>query len=305
MAVNLTQASQKSILAHASVPERTDLDRLRERAQSPLSALPRPFLRWAGSKRLLLSYIIEHLPSEFGTYYEPFLGSGSLFFLLMPRRAVLSDKSSSLIGTFRAVRENPEAVLNHIASLRVNRGTYYQVRASEPRDRFERAAAFIYLNKTCWNGLYRVNSLGRFNVPYGRPKTNNIVEPDNLHACSRALRRRRVTLQSYDFAESLREVETGDLVYLDPPYVTGHTNNGFRDYNDILFSWFDQQRLASLAHSMADRGVHVIASNANHPSVSTLYHGFEKHVIQRKSTLASSVVHRGRATEAIYVRLHC
>src|SRR5207244_2040923 len=155
-----------------------------ERAALALSATPRPFLRWAGSKRALLPHIVEALPDGFRAYHEPFMGSASLFFLLQPPEAFLSDSCSELVETFAAVRDNPETVLRYLASWTPNREFFYQVRSNRRSGRYKRAAEFIYLNKTCWNGLHRVNSSGEFNVPYGLPKTDFIVDRMNFRACA-------------------------------------------------------------------------------------------------------------------------
>lgn len=275
------------------------LGELRERAARALSATPRPFLRWAGSKRALLPHIVEALPSSYGVYHEPFLGSGSLFFLLRPHRASLSDSCTDLIQTFDAVRDNAEAVLRYLRPLKPDREVFYAIRSKRSTARFKGAAEFIYLNKTCWNGLYRVNSRGEFNVPYGLPKTDHVVDEANLRACSVALAHEEVRLQSGDFEAVLTEVERGDLVFLDPPYVTRHNNNGFIDYNEQLFSWADQVRLARCAHELADRGAHVLVANAFHNDVIDLYKGFNLLPISRASTLASNAAKRSRVTEAL------
>jgi len=158
---------------------------LRRRAERPLSALPRAFLKWAGSKRLLLCRLLEILPHQFSTYFEPFLGSGSLFFLLRPPSALLSDRCVPLVETFRAVRGSVSEVIRHLLPMRPDPSVYYKIRAAPSHGIYKRAAEFIYLNKTCWNGLYRVNSAGQFNVPYGRPKSDFVCDSVNLRACSR------------------------------------------------------------------------------------------------------------------------
>ncbi|MBI4219936.1 MAG: Dam family site-specific DNA-(adenine-N6)-methyltransferase, partial [Chloroflexi bacterium] len=200
------------------------------RASSPLSAMPRPFLRWAGSKRWLLRHLVPLLPPRFRTYREPFLGSGALFYLLCPGRAVLSDKCGDLIDVYTGLRDGVSAITRHLKPLKPDRDLFYAIRNRPGRGRFRRVAEFIYLNKTCWNGLYRVNSDGRFNVPYGMPKTDFLADFENLRACSQALRQPGVELRSCDFEAALDDVNAGDLVYLDPPYVTRHNNNGFVDY---------------------------------------------------------------------------
>ncbi|MCK4850209.1 MAG: Dam family site-specific DNA-(adenine-N6)-methyltransferase [Phycisphaerae bacterium] len=278
-----------------------DTDDIFGRAKRPNSAIPRPFLRWAGSKRRLLSHLTEFLPPSFKTYFEPFLGSGALFFLLQADNAVLSDSCAELIDTFCAVRDNVSAVLRYLNPLKPNKALYYRIRESRSAGQFRRAAEFIYLNKTCWNGLYRVNSQGNFNVPYGLHRSDNISDVVNLRACAEALRKRTIRLSPSDFEEAVALAAAGDLVYLDPPYVTGHTNNAFIDYNNVLFSWKDQQRLAAVAEELRRRGAHVIVNNANHPAVRKLYRSFRKVSFSRYSTLASDASKRHLVREMLLV----
>lgn len=275
-----------------------------QRVRQPLSAEPRPFLRWAGSKRYLLPEIISVLPPVFRGYWEPFLGSGALFFGLQPQRAVLGDSCHPLIEAFVAVRDDVNRVLGHLSLLKPDRETYYQVRHRHSRGRFKRTADFMFLNKTCWNGLYRVNSRGQFNVPFGSPKSPTLVDPSNLRSCSRLLRSTELEFRVGDFEQTLDGVGPCDLVYLDPPYVTRHNNNGFVDYNEVLFSWDDQLRLAGIARSLVERGAHVVTTNAFHDEVIDLYEGFQLRALERKSTLASDTSKRGRVKEAILFVTH-
>lgn len=279
--------------------EYVPLEELQRRVQHPNSTTPRSFLKWAGSKRFLLGHILELLPSRFRTYREPFLGSGSLFFLLCPQRAVLSDSCGELIETFSAVRDNVDAVIEYLGTLKREKDFYYHVRQNRSTDRFKRAAEFIYLNKSCWNGLYRVNSAGIFNVPFGNHQSEFIVDQDNLRACAATLQSLDVSIHPYDFEQNIEESKAGDLVYLDPPYVTGHNNNGFISYNEVIFSWDDQKRLAGIAKSLALKGVHVIVSNANHQEIIALYTGFAVKHFSRASTLASNVTKRRMISEVL------
>jgi len=281
-----------------------DQDLLEARACSPNSSLPRPFLRWAGSKRRLLNQIIPFIPQQFHAYYEPFLGSGALFFLLCPRQAWLSDKSRELIDVYKILRDSVSSIIRHLRPLKPDRDLFYAFRGQPSRGKLKRTAEFLYLNKTCWNGLYRVNKKGHFNVPYGMPKTNFIANFDNLRACSLVLKKPGVNLKSCDFEEALANVQTGDLVYLDPPYITRH-NNGFIDYNETLFSWKDQKRLAKRARQLASAGAYVIVSNANNREVMGLYRGFKFGRLTRSSTLASNPECRVRVTEAILYSPNC
>ncbi|WP_420627018.1 DNA adenine methylase [Candidatus Poriferisodalis sp.] len=233
--------------------------------------------------------MVPRLPARFGTYYEPFLGAGSLFFLLEPPRAVLSDSNMELIETYRAVRDNPQTILRHLADFDpMDRDAYYRVRDSNSLCRFQSAARFIYLNRACWNGLYRVNSQGKFNVPYGAPSTSNIVDASVLLACSAALSHPGVDLLHADFEIAIETSSAGDLVFLDPPYVTGHNNNGFIDYNEKLFSWADQCRLARMASHLQRAGQQVLVTNAYHPNLLALYPRFNFDVLSRYSTLAGN-----------------
>ncbi len=261
-----------------------------------------PVLRWAGSKRRLLPLLLPYFPGDFGTYFEPFLGGGAVFFRLRPHRAVLGDLCVPLVSTYEAVRDYPEDILDTLVGLRpTDREEYYRVRAAAPDDPVSAAVRFIYLNKACWNGLYRVNSSGEFNVPFGRPKSDFLVDPENLRACARALAGGAVKLAAGDFADTLRTAEAGDFAYLDPPYVTSCRGNGFREYNDRLFSWADQVRLAHMAQDLVDRGVHVVVSNAAHDSIAELYSSFAKVHLERSSTLAGKPSARRRVIEALYV----
>lgn len=283
------------------------LDRklLEARAATPYSAVPRPFLRWAGSKRWLASQIVPFLPGKFRRYHEPFLGSGALFFLLNPDRASLSDKCAELMGVYRTIRDDVAGVIRHLKPLKPDRELFYEIRNRPSWGRLKRAAEFVYLNKTCWNGLYRVNSEGRFNVPYGMPKTDFIADFENLRECSQALRKPGVKLRACDFETALENVGSGDLVYLDPPYVTRHNDNGFIDYNETLFSWDDQKRLAKRARQLAAAGAYVIVTNAHHREVLDLYPGFKSRGLSRSSTLASDPKCRVRVREAVLQSSNC
>lgn len=281
----------------------TDLDRkqLSILAATSLSTTPRPFLKWAGSKRRFLPDILPHLPHRFNRYYEPFLGSGALFFLLRPTSAILSDNCAELIQTYEAVRTNPVAVSRYLAPLRPDRRLFYSIRDNRSRCPYERAAEFIYLNKTCWNGLYRVNQNGQFNVPYGRPRSNHIASETNIHSCANALAFPGIRLAVGDFQSVLGDVGTGDLVFLDPPYVTGHRSNGFVDYNEKLFSWSDQERLAKVAKHLRACGAHVLITNADHPSVRQLYKGFQLHFLTSHSTISGKTCGRRKMSQLLVV----
>jgi DNA adenine methylase len=264
-----------------------------------------PFLRWAGGKRLLLQSILPKLPSfaAGGRYFEPFLGGGAVFFALRPAHASLSDLNEKLIQTYRSVRDEPDAVIEVLSGLENSRDQYYRIRGWAPRVPAKRAARFIYLNKTCFNGLYRENLAGEFNVPYGRQAYETLVcDREQLDAASEALQ--GASLRSIDFVAAVREARRGDFVYFDPPYITGHQNNGFVEYNARVFSWADQHRLRAAAGRLIGRGVSVAISNSSHSSIRRLYAdepGFRIHRLKRQSTMASRIDQRFETSELLIV----
>lgn len=258
-----------------------------------------PIVRWAGSKSRLLPQITPYVPKSFRTYIEPFFGSGALFFHLAPQKAYLSDLCHELIETYTAVRDNYRLVVSHLSPLELDQQTYYAVRNASPRGRYQAAARFLYLNRGCWNGLYRVNTAGEFNVPYGRPRSKIVFRLQDLRGCSELLSRPGIELSSGDFAKNLARARPGDFVFLDPPYVTKHNLNGFAEWNERIFSWRDQERLADRAVELAESGVDVLVTNADHKDVVALYPGFKVHKLSRHSTLAGDKTKRVIVTEAI------
>lgn len=236
---------------------------------------------------------------KFDRYWEPFLGGGSLFYLLRPTNAVLSDACGPLMDTYRAVRQFAPHILEQLKGLAVDRQTYYRIRDRTKMTASEAAADFIYVNKTCWNGLFRVNSRGEFNVPFGLPKTSSVVDEVNLLECAKLLQQPGIEIRTADFEDVLDGVETGDLVFLDPPYVTSHNDNGFVDYNEVLFSWADQERLARVAQALRQRGVSVVVTNADHAELLALYRGFAIEKLHRNSTIAARSASRRPVTEAL------
>lgn len=260
-----------------------------------------PFLRWAGGKRWLARTLRQALPSTFGTYFEPFLGSAAVFFSLRPSQAHLSDSNRRLIEAFRVVRDSPDRLASMLSGFSYTKTEYYHVRASKPTSPLERAAQLVYLNRTCWNGLYRVDRKGTFNVPYGRRGFFFPSDRDKLLRASAILKGQ--ILRSEDFESALAPVRPGDLVFLDPPYTVTHGNNGFLLYNERIFSWSDQERLSRVVHAIDKRGAHFVLTNANHESVTELYNGFEIVPLPRQSILAADPKRRRAVTELLISNL--
>jgi DNA adenine methylase len=257
-----------------------------------------PFLKWAGGKQWLARIMHLIKPTLLGgTYYEPFLGGGSVFFSLSPSRAVISDLNKELVITYRAIAHDVEAVIAELKSYPHTKAFYNAIRSSRPVERYERAARFIYLNKTAWNGLYRVNLRGEFNVPFGKYENVTLCPEERLRDASVALEGASVCY--CDFETVTKKAVAGDLVYFDPPYITTHNNNGFLKYNAKLFSWKDQLRLARIAQRLRVEGVHVVISNADHKPLIDLYGGFYCHQVQRNSLISGGLESRRRTSEVL------
>ena len=257
-----------------------------------------PFLKWPGGKRWLVANYLKLFPESFNTYFEPFLGSGSIFLALQPKNAVLSDSISELINTYHTLRDRWQQVLQILQTYQVKHCSehYYSIRASDPIHDYERAARFLYLNRTCWNGLYRVNLKGKFNVPIGT-KSAVLLPNDDFEAVSSLLK--PTTLLNCDFKDTLDLAKEGDFIFVDPPYTVNHNNNGFLKYNEKIFSWDDQVRLSNCLKDAASRGVKFLMTNANHSSISELYKGFDTLVLERNSIIAGTASMRKKCEELI------
>lgn len=229
-----------------------------------------PFLKWAGGKRWLLPLAGQLRGIAFKKYFEPFLGSGAMFFGIAPKDAVLSDANEELIEAYEALKEDWSAVYKKLIEHDRNHdaGYYYRIREQAPRIPHTRAARFIYLNRTCWNGLYRVNRNGVFNTPIGSKKSA-LLDSDDFEQI--AMRLKMAELNASDFELNVDRASTGDLVFADPPYTVRHQYNGFVKYNEKLFSWDDQERLCAALIRAKGRGASIICTNADHASIRELY----------------------------------
>lgn len=266
---------------------------------TPNNTSPLPFLKWAGGKRWLVERFPHYFTIKYHRYIEPFLGSGAVFFRMRPKRAILSDRNQRLIETYEALRDEHCAVKNLLYRYDCLHSVdhYYKVRSQKLRSRAARAAQLIYLNRTCWNGLYRVNRQGTFNVPIGT-KTKVVLESDAFDEVAELLS--GVTLRTCDFAESFSGAGRGDFVFVDPPYTVKHDNNGFIKYNEGLFSWADQIRLRDCIEAAIGRGANVLLTNAYHPSVRALYkHIGEHEKVRRASVIAASADNRRECYELV------
>lgn len=257
-----------------------------------------PLIKWPGGKRALVESILQHFPEEFGTYYEPFFGGGAVFFALQPTNAVLSDANDELVNAYVQVRDNPKELVDVLRSFKNTEQDYYLIRGTSSETRIQQAARLLYLTRLSFNGIHRVNLRGEFNVPYGYKTHLTTVDQEQLFKASFALQSAKI--ESGDFEFVTRNAENGDVVYFDPPYTVAHGHNGFVKYNERIFSWHDQQRLAEHARILAKRGCQVVVSNADHHSIHELYKGFRCNIIERSSVIAASSTHRRKITECIF-----
>ncbi|MBA5777870.1 Dam family site-specific DNA-(adenine-N6)-methyltransferase [Stappia sp. F7233] len=261
----------------------------------------KPFIKWAGGKRWLLNDPSFGLPEFSGRYIEPFLGGGAIFFHLAPPNAILSDVNERLIATYRSIRDEWQLVQASLAEFqeRHSKEFYYEERCRQHSSSHHRAAQFLYLNRTCFNGLYRENLKGQFNVPLGT-KTQVTLLDDDFEMASKILS--RADLRTGDFEAIVAEAIEGDLLFLDPPYTTAHNCNGFVKYNQKIFTWEDQKRLMEAIRGAIQRGARVVLTNADHNSIHELYVelGAPK-VVSRPSVISGTVSSRRGTTEALFI----
>jgi DNA adenine methylase len=257
-------------------------------------------LKWTGGKGKLVPSIRPHLPATFGRYFEPFCGGAALFWALRPERAVLSDANPHLITTYRVIRDDVEALIADLSTRRYDRAEFMATRerlnAGRETDVW-RAATFIYINKTGFNGLWRVNGKGGCNVPFGDYDNPTICDADNLRACSAALHSVEIHCRGYEAVEA--EAQPGDLVYLDPPYVPESKTANFTSYTAEKFGRDDQERLAAVFRRLVRRGVHCVLSNSDTETARRLYAGFYTVNLSRSGSINCKGEKRQRVGEIL------
>lgn len=268
----------------------------------------KPFVKWAGGKRQILDKLKKHIPDEFDTYYEPFVGGGALLFELSPKKAVINDSNTELMNVYKCLCDEDKfkkmcSVLNHYEKEHTEE-FYYEIRNKDRSissfnrlSDYTRAARTIYLNKACFNGLYRVNSKNQFNVPFGKKVKVNTYEGSNLITVSNFLTINDITILNVDFEESVKDAKKGDFVYFDPPYDSDTST--FNSYTEDGFGKEEQVRLARVYKELADKGVYVMLSNHNTSLVKELYKDFNIEVIEAKRNINSNGKKRGKVEEVI------
>lgn len=274
----------------------------------PWARSPRPLVKWAGGKGQLLRQLEQYFPRSFSTYYEPFLGGGAVFFHLVERRprfnAILSDINTELINAYDVVKNSVEGLIKelglHEARYKLApKEYYYHVRAEEPFDDVGKAARLIFLNRTCYNGLYRVNRMGKFNVPFGRYENPTICDKENLLTVSQVLRWSNAKLLAADYREATKGAEKGDFIYFDPPYQPVSATANFTSYTDSGFSFDDQMQLGDWFRELDKRGCRVFLSNSSKEEVRRIYRGYSVQEVKVLRAISCKADRRKGHTEFI------
>ena len=262
-----------------------------------------PVLRWAGGKRWLVSYLDEILRGlKFDNYIEPFFGGGAIFFKLINKPSILSDINSELINTYIQIKKNPDLVIHQLKSFPQSKEYYLKLREQEFEDKISMAARFIFLNKTSFNGLYRVNSKGKYNVPYGNKKFSINELASKIYLCSKKLNHAELIVN--DFEKILNRIKPKSLVYLDPPYTVTHNSNGFTKYNEKIFSLSDQIRLSQYIDKIDSTGAKFILSNADHKVIDSIFlKNYYKKSFSRSSVISGLLSSRGQYDEVIITNI--
>ena len=272
-------------------------------AVSPSPSRTRPFLKWAGGKQRLLAQYAPYFPEPTAVrrYFEPFIGSAAVFFHYQPPQATLADRNEKLIELYQIVRDDVDSLIAALQPHHNEADYYYHMRGQNPAelDKVDRAARLIYLNKTCYNGLYRENSKGKFNVPFGRYKNPTICDETRLRAASQALQ--TAQLVAADFEEVVKTAESGDFIYFDPPYAPLNATSSFTSYSKHGFTATDQKRLATTVATLTAKGCLIMLSNSSAPLIHELYadNGYHLHPIQARRNINSKAEKRGPIKELL------
>lgn len=278
------------------------MTKLTENLETRINA--KPFLRWAGGKSWLIKELESFLPPSFNNYHEPFVGGGSVFIHLkstgrIKNKAYLSDKNEDLINAYQAVKQDASLLIEFLRKYKNTKEFYYSIREKKFENEIEKAAQFIFLNRTSFNGIYRVNLNGKYNVPYGFKMYKQLFDFENLKNISKLLQ--NVHLECGDFEEYFVQIKENDLVFLDPPYTVAHENNGFIKYNQKIFAWEDQERLERFIQKIKDKNAYFILTNAVHKNIENLFKKIgTKNEVKRYSVVGGKGAKRKEISEYLF-----
>ena len=267
-----------------------------------------PVLKWVGGKRQLLNDIIPMIPKNCSTYVEPFIGGGAVLFELQPKKAIINDFNSELINVYTVIRDYSEELIKELQFHKDNNTSehFYAVREYDRKPEFfsqmtpvQKAARVIYLNKTCYNGLYRGNSAGQFNSPYGKYKNPNIVNETVIRAMSKYFNENNIVIKNEDFKEALKGLRRGAFVYLDPPYMPISSSSSFTGYTENGFNEDKQRELKELCDKLDKKGIKFLQSNSDCEFIRELYSGYRIKTIKAKRAINSKGNSRGEINEVL------
>lgn len=264
-----------------------------------------PFLKWVGGKRQIMSEIRRFVPKSYNCYYEPFIGGGAVLFELLPKKAIINDRNRDLMNTYLVIRDQVDELIADLKTHRNESDYFYQIRALDRSESYEqlsnikKASRLIYLNKTCYNGLYRVNSSGEFNAPYGKYKNPNIINENTLRAVSNYLQKNDIKILHEDFKQVVMDAKAGDFVYFDPPYHPISKSSNFTGYVQGGFDQFDQRRLKECCDDLNARGVNFLLSNSSAAFITDLYSEYRIEHIKAIRAVNSNAKKRGEVDEVL------
>lgn len=303
-------ATQRSILGFLDKKNKDlsyfDIKRNQNRNAKSVVDVPHPFLKWAGGKRQLISQMDQYFPKDYNKYIEPFVGGGAIFFYLLPEHSILIDINQDLINAYNVIKNNFSRLIESLKKHKNEKEYYYIIRKIDrnPKEfkdwsNIEKASRIIYMNRCCFNGLYRVNSKGEFNVPFGKYKNPKFCDKENLIAVNRALQNVNIICDS--FKKCLDFAQEGDFIYLDPPYVPISDSANFTSYTKDSFSKEDQIELYNVYKVLNERGCNVMLSNSYSDFIIDLYKEFRIKILKAKRAINSDATKRGVIKEVLIV----
>lgn len=271
--------------------------------------LARPILKWAGGKKKLVPILQENLPKEYKNslnfYYEPFLGAGAFFFALQPNKAIINDINTELINCYRVIKDSVDELIDELRKHKYEKNHFYAIREWDRNKDYQektpgqRAARTIFLNKTCFNGLHRVNSKGQFNVPFGKYKNPLISDKNNLLDVNQYLNNNEIVILNLDFQEAVKDAQKGDFIYFDPPYDPASKTSNFTSYDKMGFGRKEQIRLKKTFDDLDSRGCYVLLSNAYNDFIVDLYKDYKQIQVMANRAINSKAGKRGKVKEIL------
>jgi len=262
----------------------------------------KPFLRWAGGKKWLLKKLKSIVEiDQYDVYHEPFIGGGSVFFKFSPKASFISDSNEWLVETYLSIKENPFLIIEHLENFSKDKEAYYKIRDKKYQNQFKRSAQFIYLNQMSFNGIFRVNLHGKYNVPYGNRSKYNF-DFENIIKVSSVLKNTKIDCS--DFSKSINNIKKGDLIFLDPPYTITHNLNGFIQYNQKIFSIEDQYKLAEMIEEIKNKKAYYILTNAAHKKVKEIFTKNDSlFEVSRTSVVGGKYAKREKYSEFLFTNI--